>query len=79
MKPLTTIVEIILICKLLQIDALSYDFYPLQGMPPTVVSPAQKYLRKATKAATASRISALEIAIRAHVCGHLNTAAKEWH
>jgi hypothetical protein len=75
MKPLVCISRIMLMSGFPQIDALSYDFYPLQGMPPTVVSPAQKYLRKSS---TASRISALEIAIRAHVCRHF-TAAKEWH
>lgn len=48
------------------IDALSYDFYPLQGMPSTAVHPVKRYLRKTPQTATASRISALEIAIRAH-------------
>lgn len=56
-----------------QIDALSYDFYPLQGMEQTV-SADQKSGPAAPKrspTATASRISALEIAIRAQVgSGH---------
>ncbi|KAI5848306.1 putative integral membrane channel protein [Tricharina praecox] len=49
------------------IDALSYDFYPLQGMEQTL-SADQKSgaaAQKRSQTATASRISALEIAIRA--------------
>ena len=51
-----------------QIDALNYDFYPLQGMPPTPIVSGQAHrpgsFRKSTPQ-SASRISALEIAIRA--------------
>lgn len=43
------------------IDALSYDFYPLQGPPTAPKMPVS------SPAKTTSRISALEIAIRAQV------------
>ncbi|KAF8538083.1 hypothetical protein BDD12DRAFT_911050 [Trichophaea hybrida] len=47
------------------IDALSYDFYPLQGMPqPTILGQNYRYGASST-AVRASRISALELAIRA--------------
>ncbi|KAF8242764.1 hypothetical protein K440DRAFT_95637 [Wilcoxina mikolae CBS 423.85] len=47
------------------IDALSYDFYPLQGMPPpTILGQNHRYGASST-AVRASRISALELAIRA--------------
>jgi hypothetical protein len=48
------------------IDALAYDFYPLQGLP--VSSPADTSTKlgpKAKGASTASRTSTLEVAIRA--------------
>lgn len=60
----------------MQIDALSYDFYPLQGMPPEtpVHSETSRRSQKAIlKPPTPkmrerkSRISALEVAIRAQV------------
>jgi len=52
-----------------QIDALSYDFYPLQGMEQTLCADQKSgpAAQKRSQAATASRISALEIAIRAQV------------
>lgn len=50
------------------IDALSYDFYPLQGLPGAsspVVHGGGKLGVKATSQLTASRTSTLEVAIRA--------------
>ncbi len=49
------------------IDALSYDFYPLQGLPTSSGNPASNWDQapKAKSQPRAARISALEIAIRA--------------
>ena len=48
------------------IDALSYDFFPLQGLPePSTASPPGRESSKARSQPRAVRISTLEIAIRA--------------
>lgn len=48
------------------IDALAYDFYPLQGLPgSSPVDASAKLGPKAKAASTASRTSTLEVAIRA--------------
>ncbi|ROT40528.1 integral membrane channel protein [Sodiomyces alkalinus F11] len=48
------------------IDALSYDFYPLQGLPGASLPPANANTDSRIKAGlTASRTSTLEVAIRA--------------
>ncbi|POR34167.1 Calcium channel YVC1 [Tolypocladium paradoxum] len=48
------------------IDALAYDFYPLQGLPGAQPpSPSGRTSTKAKQAMTASRTSTLEVAIRA--------------
>ena len=48
------------------IDALSYDFYPLQGLPPPDQSRAGRNVELKNKAKpAAARISTLEVAIRA--------------
>ncbi|KIN00129.1 hypothetical protein OIDMADRAFT_199298 [Oidiodendron maius Zn] len=48
------------------IDALSYDFYPLQGLPPPDQSRARRDVEPKNKAKpAAARISTLEVAIRA--------------
>ncbi|KAG6003059.1 hypothetical protein E4U21_002412 [Claviceps maximensis] len=48
------------------IDALAYDFYPLQGLPGAQPPVAQsRSSAKATQAVVASRTSTLEVAIRA--------------
>ncbi|KAI5820933.1 hypothetical protein BZA77DRAFT_300364 [Pyronema omphalodes] len=47
------------------IDALSYDFYPLQGMPTNHFQPTQQRLSSPANPLAATRISALELAIRA--------------
>lgn len=47
------------------IDALAYDFYPLQGLPGTSQDIASRATGKAKGTLTASRTSTLEVAIRA--------------
>ena len=52
---------------LVELDALSYDFFPLQGLPSSsgALTPGPNWDQKARAQPRAARISALEIAIRA--------------